>query len=115
MHACSVIYYVLFIISRHSGIQIKLLSTLCFLKHLKNGILFVHMPHACILMDTLAVRKVQCAAYKKFFIQVIALPKLMLCGKYGTQRVVLRWNIPHGFILCYICDWIYKKGLYAQL
>ena len=37
------------------------------------------------------------AAYGKFSILVKALPKLILYGKYGTQRVVLRRNIALGF------------------
>ena len=37
------------------------------------------------------------ATYKKFPVLVKALPKLMLYGKYGTQRVVLGQNIALGF------------------
>ena len=88
---------------RHSGIVIEVLSPLCFLKHLKNEILFICITHACILMDMLAVWMVQYASRRKFSIPVKALPKLMLYIKYGTQRVVSRPNIAQGEAECYIC------------
>ena len=42
--------------SRHSCIEIEVLSPLCFLKHLKNGILFVHITHAFVLMNKVSAR-----------------------------------------------------------
>ena len=88
---------------KHSGIQIKTPSSLCFLKHLKSGIPFVCMTQAHVLMDMLAVRMARYTAYRKFSIQVKALPKLVLHRKCGTQRVVSRQNIGLGFTLCYTC------------
>ena len=93
--------------SMYSGIQLKMLSTLCFMfiKHLNSGILFVNTADVCIrvLTDALAVLRItaRCAAYRKLSILVKALPKLMLYGKYGTQRVVLKQNIALSFALCY--------------
>ena len=46
---------------------------------------------------------VRYAIYKKFSIQVKALPKLLQYEKYGTQKVVLGQNIALSFTSCYIC------------
>ena len=94
--------------SMYSGIQLKVLSSLCFMfiKHLNSGILLStqHM-YVRVLTDVLVVLRitVSYAAYGKLSILVKALPKLMLYGKYGTQRVVLKQNIALSFALCYIC------------
>ena len=37
------------------------------------------------------------AAYRKFSIPVKVFPKLVLYGKYGIERVILRQNIACGF------------------
>ena len=62
---------------------------------------FVSITHARVLMDTL-VAIGYIIAYGKSYILVEAMPKLVLYGKYDTQRVVLRQNIVLGFAL-----WLY--------
>ena len=51
---------------------------LILFKHLKSRLLIVHIGHARIIMDTLAVRMVRYAAYRKISMQVKVLLKLML-------------------------------------
>ena len=63
-----------------------------FIKHLNSGILFVNITLVRILTAALRMTA-RSAAYGKLSILVKALPKLMLYGKYGTQRVVLKQNI----------------------
>ena len=60
---------------------------------LKEWDAFVTITHACVLTNTLVGCNSDLWILQEFFILVEALPKLMLYGKYGTQRVVSRRNI----------------------
>ena len=66
-----------------------------FIKHLNTGIFFLNTTHVRVLTDALVVLRIiaRYAAYRKLSLLVKALPKLVLYGKYGTQRVVLKQNI----------------------
>ena len=92
---CSIDF--LYDVNVYSGIQLKELSSLCFMfiKHLNSGILFLNTTHVRVLTDVLVVLRIiaRYAAYRKLSLLVKALPKLVLYGKYGTQRVVLKQNI----------------------
>ena len=66
--------------------------------------LFDSITHACVHTDTLVYSSIiaRYAAYRKFSIIGKTLPKLILYGKYGTQRMGSRKNIALGFASCYI-------------
>ena len=50
--------------SKYSSVQIKASSCLCFLKHLKSGILLAYVTHVCILTNILAVQMTCYAPYR---------------------------------------------------
>ena len=85
-----VVFNIAFLMSKHCGVEIEALSTLCLLILLKSGIIIIHINMHRFLQNMLGVRMVWYAAYWKFSIPVKALPKLVLYGKHGTQRVVAR-------------------------
>ena len=101
----------------YSGIQIKAPSNVCFINHLKSRILFVYVTHAHVLMSMLValyIANSKICNLRKICMQVKTLPKLMLYGKYGTQRVsrqnialgqrvISRQNIALSFASYYIC------------
>lgn len=81
--------------SRYSGIQINVLSSLCLLKQLKSGIPYPHNTCTHSYGYTSSSIMVRYVAYRKFSVQVEALPKIMLYEIYSTQKSDLEMKYSH--------------------
>ena len=71
--------------SKYSSIETKALSSFAFLK-IKEQNTFSPQNTCMLLMNMLAILMAWYAAYRKLFILVEALPKLMPYEEYGNQQ-----------------------------